>query len=111
MRGWHRPLIANATLMFTLTLVCVVGLVLDDRLIMGESVWLKPMKFGFSFGMYGLTLAWLLGKLRKGRRVGWWLGTVFAAAGLVDVGVIAYTAAHGTFSHFNSDTDLVARVV
>src|SRR5258706_9574784 len=111
MRGWHRPLMANVTLLFTLALVSAVGLFLDDRVLMGESVWLKPMKFGFAMGVYGLTLAWLLSKLSKGRRLGWWLGTVFAVAGLLDVGAVAYAAANGTFSHFNHNTDPVAQTV
>jgi hypothetical protein len=111
MRGWHRPLMAYVTLLFTLALVSAVGLFVDDRLLMGESVWVKPMKFGFAMGVYGLTLAWLLSKLSKGRRLGWWLGTVFAVAGLLDVGAVAYAAANGTFSHFNHNTDPVARTV
>jgi hypothetical protein len=111
MRGWHRPLMVNATFMFALMLVCAVGLFVDDRLLLGESVWLKPMKFGFAMGVYGLTLAWLLSRLRKGRRLGWWLGTVFAVAGVLDVGAVAYAAARGTFSHFNDNTDPVARTV
>ncbi|MFG2037901.1 hypothetical protein [Dactylosporangium sp. NPDC048998] len=110
-RRWHRPLVVNATLMFTLMLVSAVGMFVDDRLLVGESVWVKPMKFGFAMGVYGLTLAWLLSKLSKGRRIGWWLGTIFAVAGLLDVGAVAYAAAHGTFSHFNNNTDTVARTV
>jgi len=111
LRGWHRPLMANAALMFTLALVSAVGLFVDDRLLLGESVWLKPLKFGFAMGVYTLTLAWLLGKLTRGRRVGWWLGTVFAVAGVLDVGAVAFAAANGTFSHFNQNTDPVARTV
>ncbi|WP_283138831.1 hypothetical protein [Rhizohabitans arisaemae] len=111
MRGWHRPLVANATLLFAVTLVSAVGLLVDDRLLMGESVWVKPMKFGFAMGVYGLTLAWLLSRLSKGRRFGWWLGTVFAVAGLLDVGAVVYAAAHGTFSHFNTNAEPVAQTV
>nr|WP_144123017.1 hypothetical protein [Catellatospora sichuanensis] len=111
MRGWHRPLTVHAMSMFALVLACAVAMFVDDRLLMGESVWLKPMKFGFAMGVYGLTLAWLLSRLRKGRRFGWWLGTVFAVAGLLDVAAVAYAAAHGTFSHFNANTDPVARTV
>ncbi|MEV4417677.1 hypothetical protein [Catellatospora sp. NPDC049609] len=111
MRGWHRPLTASAMVLFALVPACAVGMVVDDRLLLGESVWLKPMKFGFAMGVYGLTLASLLSKLRRGRRVGWWLGTVFAVAGLLDVGAVVYAAGHGTFSHFNSGTDPVARTV
>lgn len=110
-RGWHRPLVVHAILMFTLTLASGVGLVVDDRLLLGESVWVKPMKFGFAMGVYGLTLAWLLSKLSRGRRTGWWFGTVFAVAGMLDVGVVTYAAAHGTFSHFNNNDEPVAQTV
>lgn len=108
---WHRPLLANAVFMFTVALVSVGGLLFDDRHLVGEPVWLKPLKFGFAMGVHALVLAWLLGKLRRGRRTGWWLGTVFAFAGVLDVGAVAYAAANGTFSHFNDNTDPVARTV
>lgn len=108
---WHRPLLTNAAFMFTVMLVCAVGLLVDDRHLVGEPVWLKPLKFGFAMGVHALVLAWLLGKLSRGRRTGWWLGTVFAVAGVLDVGVVAYAAANGTFSHFNENTDSVARTV
>ncbi|MFC0507097.1 hypothetical protein [Micromonospora costi] len=111
LRHWHRPLVANAALMFTLTVLSAVGLFLDDRLLIGESVWVKPMKFGLAMGVYGLTLAWLLSKLSRGRRLGWWLGTVFAVAGLLDVGAVVYAAAHGTISHFNNNDEPVAETV
>jgi hypothetical protein len=78
-------------------------LLIDDRTLLGESVWVKPLKFGFAFGLYAGTLAWLLSKLTKGRRLGWWVGTVFAVAATLEVGVIATQAARGTFSHFNAD--------
>ncbi|GAA4569667.1 hypothetical protein [Planotetraspora kaengkrachanensis] len=103
MKSWHRPLLICAGLMFTLMLVCVAGLLIDDRTLLGESVWVKPLKFGFAFGLYAGTLAWLLSKLVKGRRLGWWVGTVFAAAATVEVGVITLQAARGTISHFNAD--------
>src|SRR5829696_82818 len=103
LRGWHRPLLVNVTLMYSLAVVSAVGLFVDDRLIMGESVWLKPLKFGFAIGTYSLTLSWLLTKLTRGRRLGWWLGALFAVAGTLDVGAVAFAAANGTFSHFNQN--------
>lgn len=110
-RGWHRPLVLHAALMFGLAVVAAVGVFADDRLLLGEPVWAKPMKFGVAMGLYSLTLAWLVTRLTKGRRVGWWVGTVFALAGVLDVGAVTWAAAHGTFSHFNQDTDDVARTV
>src|SRR5690349_19006199 len=104
-RGWHRPLVLHASVMFGLALFAAVGVFADDRLLLGEPVWAKPMKFGVAMGAYSLTLAWLLTRLTKGRRIGWWVGTVFALAGVLDVGAVTWAAAHGTFSHFNRDTD------
>lgn len=110
-RGWHRPLVLHAALMFGLAAFGAVGVFADDRVLLAEPVWAKPMKFGVAMGVYSLTLAWLLARLTKGRRVGWWVGTVFALAGVLDVGVVTWAAAHGTFSHFNKNTDDVARAV
>ena len=82
-----------------------VGLLVDDRQLLDESIWAKPFKFGVSFVLYGATLAWMLPKLRRARRTMWTLGTAFAVTGLVDVGFIAVQAARGTYSHFNTNTD------
>ncbi|MCM1976621.1 hypothetical protein [Streptomyces sp. G1] len=101
----------NAALMFAISLVAAVGTLVDDRQLLGESVWFKPMKFALAFGVYGVTLAWLLSRLDKGRRLGWWTGSVIAVAGVLDVCAVAYAAAHGTYSHFNENTDAVARNV
>ncbi|WP_202868398.1 hypothetical protein [Kribbella sindirgiensis] len=109
-RSWHRPLMLMVLAMSGLVLTAGVGLALDGREILNESVWLKPFKFGLSFVLYGATLAWLLSKLRKAKRFGWWTGTVFAVTGIVDVGFIAVQAARGTFSHFNANSDTFNQV-
>ncbi|MEI5102757.1 hypothetical protein RB200_34870 [Streptomyces sp. PmtG] len=110
-RRWHRPLTVNAALMLTVAVFSAAAMVVDDRQILGESVWTKPAKFGFSFAVYGLTLAWLLSRLTRARRIGWWTGTAFAVAGLIDVSAVVYAAAHGTFSHFNDSASDVADTV
>ncbi|MET7283458.1 hypothetical protein ABZS29_34850 [Kribbella sp. NPDC005582] len=109
-RTWHRPLLVMVSAMAALVLVAGIGLLVDNREILNESVWLKPFKFGLSFVLYGATLAWLVSKLRKAKRFGWWLGTVFAITGVIDVGFIAIQAARGTFSHFNANTDTFNQV-
>ncbi|WP_280481229.1 hypothetical protein [Nocardia cyriacigeorgica] len=104
----HRPLLVMVGAMTALTIVSACGLVVDDRMLLGESVWLKPSKFGIAFTLYGLSLVWLLALPHRGRRATWWLGTAFAVTGVLDVGFIAVQAARGTFSHFNnSDPDPV----
>ncbi|SDJ40641.1 hypothetical protein SAMN05421869_110178 [Nonomuraea jiangxiensis] len=91
--------------MAALIVVASVGLLVDGRQLMEQSIWAKPLKFGMSFVIYGATLAWMLPRLRKARRTMWTLGTAFAVAGLIDVGFIAVQAARGTYSHFNTETD------
>ena len=106
-RRWHRPLMVNVALMIGLVVVAGIGLVLDDRTLLGESVWVKPLKFGVAFTVYSGALAWLLTRLRRARRLGWWAGTVFAVAATVEVAAITMQAARGTFSHFNTSTDSI----
>ncbi len=43
-------------------------MLVDDRQLLGESVWLKPAKFGLAFALYGVTLAWVLRLPHRGRR-------------------------------------------
>ena len=105
--GWHRPLLWMVGAMCGLLVVAATGSLVDDRTVLGESVWLKPAKFALAFTLYGTTLAWLLSLPHRGARWTWWLGTVFAVTGAVDVGFIALQAARGTFSHFNTETDAV----
>lgn len=104
-RSWHRPLMIMVAAMSALVVVATVGLLVDGRELMQQSLWAKPLKFGVSFVIYGATLAWLLPKLRRAKRTMWTLGTAFAVAGLIDVGFIAVQAARGTYSHFNRNTD------
>ncbi|MGP3687766.1 hypothetical protein ACTVZO_24260 [Streptomyces sp. IBSNAI002] len=102
-RTWHRPLLVCAALMTGLVAVSAVGTAVDGRTLLGESVWVKPLKFGFAFALYTGTLAWLLTKTARGKRLAWWVGTVFAVAAAAEVGAITLQAARGTFSHFNAD--------
>ncbi|MEU8897411.1 hypothetical protein [Nocardia sp. NPDC048505] len=98
----HRPLLAMVVAMSALVVLSIGGLIFDERMLLGESVWVKPLKFGFAFALYGLTLAWLLALPHRGSRATWWLGTAFAVTGFADVGFIAVQAARGTYSHFNN---------
>lgn len=109
-KSWHRPLMLMVLVMAGLVVTSGIGFLVDDREVLNESVWLKPFKFGTSFVLYGATLAWLLSRLRKAKRFGWWVGTAFAVTGVVDVGFIAIQAARGTFSHFNGNTDTFNQV-
>ncbi|GAB2538093.1 hypothetical protein [Nocardia heshunensis] len=106
-RRWHRPLLTTTVGMAALAVFSLCAMAFDDRMLLGESVWLKPLKFAIAFTLYSGTLAWLLSFPHRGQRLTWWLGTAFATAAVVDVGFIVVQAARGTFSHFNEQHDAV----
>jgi len=90
--------------------VAIVGLVVDDRMITGLPLWDKPLKFAISVGIYSLTFGWLIGQLRRGRRVAWWAGTVAAVFLGVEMVVIIGQALRYTTSHFNVSTPFDAAI-
>ena len=101
-RRGHRGLFGFAVAMAVLAPVLAVLAVVDDRVLLGAPLWLKPLKFAISFVAYAGTLAWLLGQLR-GRalqRTGW----VIVAASVVEMAIIVGQAGRGVRSHFNDDT-------
>jgi uncharacterized membrane protein YhaH (DUF805 family) len=106
----HKPLKVLAVVMAGLVVFSLVGLVVDDRTVLGVPVWLKPLKFGLSFGIYAVTTGWLLPQLTKARKVAWWAGTVMAVFGMLEVGLIAFQAGRGRMSHFNQETALDGRI-
>jgi hypothetical protein len=105
-RRGHRGLFAFAIAMAALTPVLAVLSVLDDRVLLGAPLWLKPLKFAISLTLYAGTLAWTLGQLQERalQRVG---GIVVTAAG-IEMAIIVGQAAVGHRSHYNVDTPLSA---
>lgn len=103
----HRPLVWFAGSMVVLALVSVVGLAVDDRILVGVPIWAKPFKFSVSLFAYTLSLAWMLSLLTprsRAHRVGWWAGTVVAVALLAEMVLITLQVVRGTQSHFNQAT-------
>lgn len=103
-RSWHRPLVVFSASMAILAVISGVGLVVDDRVLVGSRIWFKPFKFSVSFIAYGLSLAWMLSLLGRGRRAGWWAGTVVAVSSLVEMLIITGQVVRGERSHFNRQT-------
>jgi hypothetical protein len=102
--GWHRPLMAFAAFAAVVTAVAAVGLVVDDRVLVGAPIWAKPCKFAFSFGLYAVTWAWLHSAQQRHRRLGWHLGTIAAVACTLEVAVVFLQTIRGHRSHFNVST-------
>jgi hypothetical protein len=101
-RRGHRGLFGFAVAMAVLVPVLAVLTIVDDRVLLGVPIWIKPLKFAVSFVAYAGSLAWLLGQLqeRTMRRVGW----LIVAVSAVEMAIIVGQAARGVRSHFNDDT-------
>lgn len=103
---WHRPLLWYTAAMAVLVVVCLVGLIVDPRTLLGVNVWEKPLKFAISTAIYAVTWSWLIGQLQSFRRVAWWAGTLSAALLAIELVIIAGASAVGVTSHFNVSTPL-----
>ncbi|GAA1313246.1 hypothetical protein [Saccharothrix xinjiangensis] len=101
---WHPPLMALSLLMTALAVVSLVGMVVDDRILVGSPIWFKPFKFSASLALYGVTLAWMLTFATRFRRTAWWAGAVIAACAAVEMVAIVGQVVRGERSHFNVAT-------
>ncbi|HVK20634.1 MAG TPA: hypothetical protein VM677_04685 [Actinokineospora sp.] len=101
---WHRPLMLFSLAMVGVAAVSLLGLVVDDRMLVDAPIWLKPFKFAVSFILYSVTWAWLMSMHPRRPR---WLhhtGSVLVAAGVVEMVIISGQALRGKRSHFNVET-------
>jgi hypothetical protein len=90
-------------------MICSLLPLVDDRLLLGVSVWEKPSKFFLSLGLHFATIAWALSLLnvdvRRSRGLLWAVRLMIAAA-VLELVVIVARAARGEASHFNVATPL-----
>lgn len=95
-------LMAFACLLLAVMLPMAFGLALDDRMLRGAPIWLKPMKFALSLAVLAWTTAyfaaWVDGSQRRTLAVLRW--TVITAAGF-EIAYIALQAGRGEASHYN----------
>ena len=106
------PLFTTLGIAMALSLLATLAAMqIDDRLFLGESIWLKPVKFQIALTIYLLTLAfyarWLPPATRQARLFRAYCGIV-AAAIIAEVLWIGGAAALGTASHFNDSSPVWA---
>ncbi|WP_411030723.1 hypothetical protein [Spongiimicrobium sp. 3-5] len=89
-------------------LACIIGLFVDDRTLMGVNVWIKPLKFLLSTGIYMLTVGYLLSLYPYSRRKKKIIYNIVSWTLLVEVGIIVYQASRGVHSHYNITTPMDA---
>lgn len=103
---WQREprLVAFALILLAAMLPAAIGLGLDERVLRGVNVWVKPMKFMLSVALLALTTAWFAAHLspraRQGRSFNALVWTLVATGGF-EVGYITLQAALGQPSHYN----------
>jgi hypothetical protein len=103
---WHGPLMLLAAASALVSVAAVVGLLVDDRELVGAPIWAKALKFGLSLLIYAVTWAWLIGQLQRFRRTAWWAGTVISVTLLLELGIIVLQVVRGHRSHFNNASPL-----
>jgi hypothetical protein len=112
--GWiprDPVLTTTAAFYFLLTIPTAAALMIDDRLIGGVGVWLKPLKFELSLGLFALTLALMLpmaGKAFASTWTGRFVTWGFAIPASLEIAYIVFRAARGEASHFNVGTPAAA---
>lgn len=99
------PWLVRVALVHALVLLVLLALMLvDDRQLLGVSVWHKPAKFALSITIFLLTMAWLLGELRQARRLVGLIALVVMASMCLEQATITLQAARGVPSHYNAAT-------
>lgn len=104
---WHRPLVILAAVMGGLVILNIAGLFLDPREVTNAPVWMKPLKFALSIGIYSLTLTWLVGRLPTGSRIARVAnvaGTITVFGLAIELVIIDGFALFGDTSHFTVST-------
>ncbi|MEQ8926706.1 MAG: hypothetical protein RLO81_12875 [Fulvivirga sp.] len=100
--GEVNTLLSQFGLLFlVLAALCLVLMQLDTRMLMGVNVWLKPLKFAISIGIFLITSAYLIELLPytigKKNSLAW----VLIITMLIEIVCIIIQAARGQQSHFN----------
>lgn len=103
---WHRPLLVLGAMLAVLTVVTLIGWLVDDREVLGVNLWEKPLKFAISGTIYAITWAWIIGHFTRWQRAAWWAGTVITVTLAIELVVITGAAIAGITSHFNVSTPL-----
>ncbi|PQB05718.1 hypothetical protein [Aureitalea marina] len=87
-----------------LAIICMVGLVVDDRTLMGINVWIKPLKFCISGGIYIFTVGYLTTLYPYSNTKRKIINNVVAWTLLLEILIIFFQGARGVQSHYNQSS-------
>ena len=101
----REPTLARYGIAMWLAMIpAALALGLDERLLREAPIWLKPLKFLASLGLFALTTVWFIGLLPEARRRAWPVRAAvwtLIAAGSFEIVYIVLQAALGAGSHYN----------
>ena len=89
---------------FGCALFAIGTLIIDDRTLMGVNVWIKPIKFFISTGIYIATVGYLITFYPYSNRKKNFIRNIVSFSLVLEVGIIVYQAARGVQSHYNIST-------
>src|ERR1700691_1324155 len=89
---------------------CILGLVVDRRVITGAPAWLKPAKFALSTMIACWSFAFCMASATIWPRVRRVLDVVLTTGLFIEIALIDMQAVRGTSSHFNLATRFDAAV-
>lgn len=102
-----RVLVASGILFWLAMIPTGLAYLLDDRTIAGVPVWLKPLKFELSLGLFAFTLAYFMPMASAAFRrslAGRFTVWGFVLPSIAEVAYIGWRASRAELSHFNNDS-------
>ncbi len=84
-----------------LGLASFVAFFIDDRTLMGISVWVKPIKFCLSGGIYIFTIGFLITRYPYSRLKKNIINNMVSWTMLIEIFIIVFQASRGVQSHYN----------
>jgi hypothetical protein len=105
-RAWQvHPLLTICLLFMTLSgLLSLIGIVFDQRTVLGMPAWSKTFKFSISLGLYFASFLVLLTHVTRHPRVMRLIGSLTAVLLLVEMILIIIQGFRGQSMHFNVST-------
>lgn len=100
----NKPLYIATIATLGMLLFSMIAYLIDHRILLGENVWLKPIKFGISVPVFCVTLAWLLSIAPFKDRTKKWLSRCSGWPLVLEIPLIMIQAGRGVISHYNESS-------
>ena len=97
----HTLLSTLGWIFILLSLGHAIGILVDDREVLGINVWIKPLKFSLSIAIFMWTIGWLLYEVKLKIYPNFYMTIAFAAVMVIEQACITMQSFRGVPSHFN----------